>query len=104
MSKISSKLIQKIIDDLINRKGLRQEWEQIGPDIQNEIRFVWLNIAEEALEEYRQTIINELQKDLKYVEELNSDSKISQDLTTQNEFHLEYQGLYVPILDAILCG
>ena len=36
--------IDGIIADLTDRRGLRQEWEQIDDDIKTEIRNTWLDI------------------------------------------------------------
>lgn len=38
------KAVEKIIADLKDRSGLRQEWEQIDPLIQEEIKAEWANI------------------------------------------------------------
>ena len=35
----------KIISDFSDRRGLRQEWEQIDDDIQNEIIQIWIDIV-----------------------------------------------------------
>jgi hypothetical protein len=35
-----------IITDLSDRRGLRQEWEQIDGDIQDEIIDIWVKIIE----------------------------------------------------------
>ena len=36
--------VDKIVRDLSDRRGLRQEWEQIDEDIQQKIRDVWTDI------------------------------------------------------------
>jgi len=36
--------VYDIITDLTNRRGLRQEWEEIDGDIQDEIIDIWLEI------------------------------------------------------------
>lgn len=38
-------IISDIIEDLTDRKGLRQGWEQIGEDIQIEIFEAWQDIV-----------------------------------------------------------
>lgn len=38
-------IIDAIIEDLTDRRGLRQAWEDIDEDIQQEIRNVWIEIA-----------------------------------------------------------
>jgi len=34
-------IVEKIIDDLRNRKGLRQAWDAMDADIQDEIKDEW---------------------------------------------------------------
>lgn len=41
--------VDKIIDDLSDRKGLRHEWEQIDEDIQEEIKDQWRLIVLNAM-------------------------------------------------------
>lgn len=38
-------IVDAIIMDLTDRKGLRQEWAQIDENIQEEIREGWIKIA-----------------------------------------------------------
>jgi len=38
-------IVDMIIDDLCDRRGLRQEWEQIDSSIQAEIRQQWKNLV-----------------------------------------------------------
>ena len=38
-------IVDKIIKDLSDRRGLRHEWEKIDEDIQQEIRDEWRNIV-----------------------------------------------------------
>jgi hypothetical protein len=38
--------VDKIIRDLSDRRGLRQEWEQINDDIKDEIRERWTDLVE----------------------------------------------------------
>lgn len=52
MSKVSKEArdaVRKIVADLSDRRGLRQEWEQIDRDIQKEIRSMWEQIIHEAI-------------------------------------------------------
>ena len=46
-------IIQSIVDDFVadftDRRGLRQEWEQIDPDIQEEIKAEWCSIVKRHL-------------------------------------------------------
>jgi len=41
----AKKIVHSIIDDLSDRRGLRQEWEKIDEDIQNEIKESWISIV-----------------------------------------------------------
>jgi hypothetical protein len=40
-------VVDKIIANLRDRRGLRQEWEQIDEEIQEEIRQDWIKIVED---------------------------------------------------------
>lgn len=51
---IADKAVQKIIDDLTDRRGLKGEWHQIDPETQKEIRDEWSMI-----------IVNEIRKGTK---------------------------------------
>ena len=53
MRNVAKQIVKDILADLTNRRGLRQEWEQIDDDIQKEIIKEW------------QTIVNSAIKDLK---------------------------------------
>lgn len=44
--KKSEIIVDAIIIDLSDRRGLRHEWEQIDEDIQKEIRDKWINLIE----------------------------------------------------------
>jgi len=39
------RIVDALIADLKDRRGLRQEWEAIDPDIQQEIRDRWIAIT-----------------------------------------------------------
>lgn len=39
--------VYDIIHDISDRRGLRQEWEQIDGDIQDDIIDAWINIIKE---------------------------------------------------------
>lgn len=41
----SKNTVYEILADFTDRRGLRQEWENIDPDIQEEIVQDWINIA-----------------------------------------------------------
>jgi trans-2-enoyl-CoA reductase len=43
----AKRIVDAIISDLTDRRGLRQEWEEIDSDIQNEIREAWTRIVME---------------------------------------------------------
>jgi hypothetical protein len=49
MSKLSQKIIREIIADFTDRRGLRQEWEQIDKDVIREIKKTWTGIIEKHL-------------------------------------------------------
>lgn len=49
LSAISTDIVNKIIDDLVARSGIGDEWEQIDWDVQGEIEERWMEIAEEIL-------------------------------------------------------
>lgn len=42
--------VDKIVNDLTGRKGLRQEWDNIDEEIQNEIKEQWVEILKESLQ------------------------------------------------------
>lgn len=42
------KMVAAIEEDLCGRRGLRQEWEGIDADVQEEIRRVWTGLIQEA--------------------------------------------------------
>ena len=48
MSKVVE-IVESILLDLKDRKGLRQEWDQIDHNIQQEIKEGWIRIVEEIL-------------------------------------------------------
>jgi hypothetical protein len=41
--------VESIVQDLSDRRGLRQEWEQIDEDIQEEIKQTWAVIIRESV-------------------------------------------------------
>ena len=41
----AEKIVDNIINDLTERKGLKQEWEQIDDDILEEIKETWTQIV-----------------------------------------------------------
>lgn len=48
--KLSEVIVQKILEDLQNRRGLRQEWDMIDMGTQREIQRAWEKIVREALQ------------------------------------------------------
>jgi hypothetical protein len=45
----SEYIVGLIVEDFTDRRGLRQEWEQIDDDIQQEIRKTWEGLVEKGL-------------------------------------------------------
>lgn len=45
----AKKILFEIVADFTDRRGLRQEWEQIDDDIQEEILETWLQIIKSNL-------------------------------------------------------
>lgn len=48
---IAKIIVNSIIADLTDRRGLRQEWEYIDSEIQNEIEKTWIEIVQKVLKE-----------------------------------------------------
>ncbi len=46
---IITKIVEEIVRDIESRRGLRQEWESIDEDIQDEIKDTWKKIIETNL-------------------------------------------------------
>jgi hypothetical protein len=49
MSELDERIVDAIIADFTDRRGLRQEWEQIDDDIQAEIRATWIALVNREL-------------------------------------------------------
>ena len=47
--KNAADLVDKIIKDLNGRRGLRQAWEDIDDEIQDEIRLKWITIIDDGV-------------------------------------------------------
>ena len=47
---LSSAVVQTILDDLTDRRGLRHEWDNIDDDIQKEIIDKWTALVKELVE------------------------------------------------------
>lgn len=50
-SETAKKIVAAIIDDMTDRGGLRQGWDMIDGDIQDEIRDTWADKVDAVLEE-----------------------------------------------------
>lgn len=46
----AEQIVNAIKKDLTSRRGLRQEWEQIDPEIQEEITAEWVAIVRKELD------------------------------------------------------
>ncbi len=44
----ATKAVEKIVEDLTDRRGLRQGWENITGEIQEEIKAVWAQAIDDA--------------------------------------------------------
>ena len=44
-----NEIIEEIIEDISDRRGLKNEWNGIDKDIQDEIKEVWFNIIKEKI-------------------------------------------------------
>lgn len=42
-------IVYKIIEDLSDRRGLRQVWETIDPAVRREIRNEWITIVQQTI-------------------------------------------------------
>lgn len=47
MEKMAKAIVRRIIDDLTDRSGLRQAWEDIDKDVRREITRAWVKIVED---------------------------------------------------------
>jgi len=48
MSDKAEEIVEKIIADLCDRRGLRHTWDSIDEDTQQEIRNTWITIVKEV--------------------------------------------------------
>lgn len=48
---LAAKIVDDIVDDLQDRRGLRQEWDQIDDDVKQQILIKWIDIAESYIKE-----------------------------------------------------
>lgn len=59
---LAERIVDGIISDLSDRRGLGQEWDQIDDDIKDDIRNKWINDVEMEVR---------VEENLKRVEEIN---------------------------------
>ena len=45
IEKTAKSIVNKIVNDLCNRSGLQNEWDNIDADIQKEIKKTWMEIV-----------------------------------------------------------
>ena len=46
---LARKIVDEIIEDLTGRRGLKHEYRQCDPDIQEEIKETWRQIVEDGM-------------------------------------------------------
>ncbi len=51
----AAKIIELVVGDMTNRGGFRQAWDEVDPDIQEEILSAWKTLVEGALNDTRPT-------------------------------------------------
>lgn len=57
LNEIARVAVKRIVTDLRDRKGLKQEWGMIHPEIQDEIRDVWGKIiVQEIRKQWREAL------------------------------------------------
>lgn len=49
--KTAFKIVERIIEDLTDRRGLGQEWDQIESSVRAEIKDTWVRIASNAIKD-----------------------------------------------------
>src|SRR5437899_6401383 len=47
---VAEKIVDEIISDLSDRRGLRHEWDQIDDEIKDEVRDTWIDIVNSHME------------------------------------------------------
>jgi hypothetical protein len=60
MKKIATKIVEAFIDDLCNRSGLQNEWEQISSRDQKLIKAEWVNLVMEKIGEEAKEVLIEV--------------------------------------------
>lgn len=48
---LAKRITYRILQDMRNRRGLRQQWEQIDEDVQEEIIAAWIDLAETEIQD-----------------------------------------------------
>jgi hypothetical protein len=51
MTTLAEEIRDAILDDVTDRRGWRQAWDEFDDDIQQEIKDIWLIVINEILEE-----------------------------------------------------
>jgi hypothetical protein len=51
MTTLAEEIRDAILDDVTDRRGWRQAWDEFDDDIQQEIKDIWLIVINEVLEE-----------------------------------------------------
>jgi len=59
MDKTAELIVDAIVTDLTDRRGLRQEWEQIDEETQNEIKGEWMRLVREILDSPNKVSFNQ---------------------------------------------
>lgn len=52
MRKLAIRIVNAIIKDFTDRRGLRQVWEEIDEDVRLEIKTEWIKIVQEEIEKW----------------------------------------------------
>lgn len=53
MNNLAKSVVEKILDDLTDRRGLRHEWERLDDDVKDEIRQKWEEIVKDEARKLR---------------------------------------------------
>ena len=48
VTEIAARAVDRIVEDLLDRRGLKQEWRQIDSDIQDEICNTWADVISQV--------------------------------------------------------
>jgi len=52
MPDLADRIVEEILDDLQDRRGLHGAWDSIGEDIQDEIRHHWTALVRSEIERW----------------------------------------------------